>query len=167
MNDDDQSTELLLDDEIPFGIDENGIRVPPRATLDSVQEKWAHKGLTSDGSMEIPDPEPMAPPVGYVKQQSITERIRQMVHDSRVQAALEAQGEETFDEANDFNVEDELFPESVYELPDDVIPMYPASPPSRPQDPSEASREPAEQVAAEKPGSSPEASPSASPPSAQ
>lgn len=64
---------------------------------------------------EIPDPVPMAPPVGYQRQPSLTERIRDMVRSEHLRiAALEA-GQETFEEADDFEVGDDLDPSTPYE----------------------------------------------------
>lgn len=66
---------------------------------------------------ELPDPTPMAPPVGYNRQPSLTEKIRSMIRSEALrQEALRA-GAETFDEADDFNVDDdaELDPHSQWE----------------------------------------------------
>ena len=71
--------------------------------------------MTPDGR-ELPDPTPMALPVGFERPESIQQLIRRLVTDPSIRADLEAQGEETFDEADDFNVEDETFdPSSPYE----------------------------------------------------
>lgn len=64
---------------------------------------------------EIPDPTPIAPPIGYVPQPSMVDHIRNMIRTELSRSAAEA-GEETFDEADDFEVEDELAdPHTPYE----------------------------------------------------
>jgi len=70
--------------------------------------------LDKDGRF-LPDPVPMAPPVGYVKQESMSDIVRRMVQGEHLRlAALEA-GQETFDEAEDFDVGDDFDPTSPYE----------------------------------------------------
>lgn len=72
------------------------------------------KLLTPDGK-EIPDPKPLAPPVGYVKRDSLAEQIRQMVLGEKLAQEAAAAGAETFDEADDFDVGDDYDPRSPYE----------------------------------------------------
>lgn len=64
---------------------------------------------------EVNDGRPMAPPVGYKRTPSLAEQIREMVRSERIAAELEAQGVETFAEADDFNVGDDIDPRSPYE----------------------------------------------------
>lgn len=79
---------------------------------------------------------PVAPPVGYVKQPSLAERIRAMVRSEHLRAAAESAGFETFEEAEDFNVGDDYDPRSPYELDEsDGVPVGPA--PAAPQSSSE------------------------------
>lgn len=70
--------------------------------------------LDSDGS-EILDPRPMALPIGFERPESIQDTIRRLVTDRQIKAELEASGVESFDEADDFEVEDDLPLESPYE----------------------------------------------------
>ena len=56
---------------------------------------------------EVLDPTPMAPPVGYRRQPSLAEQIREMVRSERLAAEVEAAGAETFEEADDFDIEDD------------------------------------------------------------
>lgn len=77
--------------------------------------KMERKELTPDGAALIPDPTPIAPPLGYVKQPSITERIRDMVRSEHLRIAAEAAGAETFEEADDFDIGDDHDPSSPYE----------------------------------------------------
>lgn len=58
---------------------------------------------------------PVAPPVGYVKQPSLAERIRAMVRSEHLRQAAEAGGYETFEESEDFEVGDDYDPRSPYE----------------------------------------------------
>lgn len=64
---------------------------------------------------ELLDPVPVAPPVGWFKQPSMFDQVRDMVRGEHLRMYAEAQGAETFDEANDFDVEDDLHPVSPYE----------------------------------------------------
>lgn len=61
--------------------------------------------LTEDGH-EIPDPTPVAPPIGFVRREPLHERIRAMVQHEfqRAQAMREVESPE---EADDFRVPDE------------------------------------------------------------
>ena len=64
---------------------------------------------------ELPDPVPVAPPVGWFKQPSMFDQVREMVRGEHLRMYAEAQGAETFEEAQDFDVDDEMFPTSEYE----------------------------------------------------
>lgn len=70
--------------------------------------------LNSDGS-ETPDPRPMALPVGFERPESIQDLIRRLVTDRAIRDQLEASGVESFDEADDFEVEDDFPMASPYE----------------------------------------------------
>lgn len=62
--------------------------------------------LTTDGK-EIPDPTPMAPPVGFTRQPTLRDQIREMIASERLRAEAEAAGYESFDESDDFDIPDE------------------------------------------------------------
>lgn len=64
---------------------------------------------------ELPDPVPLAPPVGYKPSKDIFEQVREMVRSEALAAAAAAGGAETFEEAEDFNVGDDFDPSSPYE----------------------------------------------------
>lgn len=64
---------------------------------------------------EIPDPTPLAPPLGYKKQPTLAEQMRAMVISEKLKAEARAAGAETFEEADDFNVGDDYDPTSPYE----------------------------------------------------
>lgn len=68
-----------------------------------------------DKGAEVPDPTPVAIPVGIRKSESMDERIRRIVQHSASVAAA-SQGLETFDEADDFDIEDDpIDPETPFE----------------------------------------------------
>lgn len=65
---------------------------------------------------EILDPTPMAPPIGYKKQPSMIEMVRNMVRSEHVKRAAEEAGMETFEEADDFDIPDDpIDPSTPYE----------------------------------------------------
>lgn len=65
---------------------------------------------------EKPDPIPMQPPIGYKKQPSLSDQIRDMVRSEHLARQLAAQGVETFDEADDFDIPDDpIDPSTPYE----------------------------------------------------
>lgn len=67
---------------------------------------------------EIPDPKPMALPVGFVAPPTLTEMVRNLVR-YEVSRAAASEGEETWEEADDFVVGDEPELQSPYELDDE------------------------------------------------
>lgn len=80
-------------------------------------EHVAHKGrnMTVDGQ-EVPDPTPMAPPLGYKRQPSMHELIKDMVRSERLRQEAEAQGHESFEDADDFDVDDDDEIKTPYEV---------------------------------------------------
>lgn len=70
--------------------------------------------ILPDGS-ELPDPRPMALPVGFERPPSIQELIRQLVTDPQIREELRASDAESFDEADDFDIEDDLPVNSPHE----------------------------------------------------
>lgn len=72
---------------------------------------------------EILDGTPMQPPVGYKRQPSLAEQIREMVRSERLAQELAAAGHETFEEADDFDVDDEYDPSSPWEQHFDPTPI--------------------------------------------
>lgn len=71
---------------------------------------------------EIPDPVPIAPPIGWFKQPSMFDHVRAMVRSEQMRMYAETQGAETFDDASDFDVPDDMFPASQFEAEDDFEP---------------------------------------------
>lgn len=76
--------------------------------------KGAHLKFDDEGR-EIMDPTPIAPPIGYKKAPSISETIRNLIRSERLKQEAAAQGYETFEEADDFDVGDDFDPTSPYE----------------------------------------------------
>lgn len=94
---------------------------------------------------ELPDPTPIAPPIGYTRQKPLHQLIREMVQSEQLRVAAEQSGMETLEEAEDFDVDDDYDPSSPWEENFDPLAGIPAE--LRDPPPSE----------------SPEASPEASP----
>jgi hypothetical protein len=101
----------------------------PRYDEDGVQ---VTAGILRDGREEV-DPVPMSPPVGYVPEPSIMEMIRSMIRDERFRQNLENEEYETFEEADDFDIDDDpLDPLTEYERVFEPKKEPPASPPAAP-----------------------------------
>lgn len=121
----------------------------------------------TDAGREIPDPVPLAPPVGYTAQPSMVDIIRSQIRSAQLAAEAEAAGMETFEEADDFDVADDFDPSSPYEEMFDPEPPRPRFMTAEEQlDPRRPHRQesqppapPAEQRAA---SAAPEAAPAAS-----
>lgn len=103
-------------------IAKSGLREKFRPLKEWYLNKLAAKGQTVEGA-EQPDPTPMAPPVGYNRQPTMIEHIRNMVRSEELRRAAAAAGAESFDEADDFDVEDDPFPVSRFDAPDDLEPV--------------------------------------------
>jgi len=73
-----------------------------------------HTSLFKDGK-EYPDPTPVAPPLGFIKQPTLAETMRQMIAGEALRRHARESGLETFEEADDFNVGDDYDPTSPYE----------------------------------------------------
>lgn len=73
----------------------------------SVTDPVTGAELQDDLGRELLDGTPMQPPVGYKRQPTMVEHIREMVRSERLAAEAAAAGFETFEEADDFNIADE------------------------------------------------------------
>jgi len=69
---------------------------------------------TPDGR-EVVSSVPMAPPIGWKKQPSMIDHIRNLVRSERLRQEVEAAGFETPEEADDFDIGDDYDPQSPYE----------------------------------------------------
>lgn len=81
-------------------------RRPKQLDLETYLQKLQEKGLHKDGK-PILDPVPIAPPIGYKKHPSMVEIVRDMVRSERLAQAAHEAGHESFEEAEDFSVEDD------------------------------------------------------------
>lgn len=85
------------------------------------------RGKFDKQGRELPDDTPVAIPLGAKRPESLTEMMRRMIREDMSRAALDS-GAESFDEANDFDVEEpdaELFA-TEYEVMDvdgEVLPV--------------------------------------------
>lgn len=94
----------------------------PKEEAQTDLEDYLRRSVThlDENGHEIMDPRPMAPPVGYNRQPSLTEQIRNMVRSEKLRQEAEAAGMETFEEADDFEVGDDYEPSSPYEADFDL-----------------------------------------------
>lgn len=81
-------------------------RKPKQLDLETYFAKLKAKGLNKDGSPVL-DPVPLAPPIGYKKHPSMVEIVRDMVRGERLAQAARDAGHETFEQSEDFGIEDE------------------------------------------------------------
>lgn len=92
------------------------------------------KATLDDLGREIPDPKPMA--VKVMRHESDRDRIRRMIREE-MSIAAEAGGMESFEEADDFDIEDPWdtyhTSESKYELVDEEYPIELGAPDPDPQ----------------------------------
>lgn len=67
---------------------------------------------------EIPDPNPIAVPLKFTRPETMDEKIRRLIRSSELARRAQAEGFETEEEANDFEVDDdpEVIIPSEYEL---------------------------------------------------
>lgn len=77
--------------------------------------------LDEDGREHL-DPTPIAPPVGYKKEASIFDHVRNLIRSERLAMEVELAGAETFEEADDFDVGDDFEPNTAYE--NDIDPSF-------------------------------------------
>lgn len=99
-----------------------------------------------DKGQFYPDPTPVAPPIGYTPEQSMFDRMRELVRREISQGAAQ-EGFETMEEADDFVIDDDVEPFSPYEviveqaLPDGPV-VNPEAPPGSPSSGSPAASAP-------------------------
>lgn len=96
------------------------------------EETPRRPGLDANGH-EVVSSIPVAPPVGYKKQPSMVEHIRNMVRSEMVRAHAESEGFGTFEEEDDFDVGDDFDPTSPYEMsfePEILAPTPPSDGPT-------------------------------------
>ncbi|WNK13476.1 MAG: hypothetical protein [Microvirus sp.] len=64
---------------------------------------------------EIPDPNPMALPVGFKRPETLAEQVARLVRSERWKHDMEKAGLETFEESEDFDVGEDFDPSTPYE----------------------------------------------------
>lgn len=111
-------------DPIDDGLEEVEVvlRDKPKMALSDYARKMARKFQTLLGQ-EIPDPTPMAPPVGFISQPSMMDHVVDLIRSNDLRRLAESQGFETLEESDDFNVADDDEPMSAYEMEEDYEPL--------------------------------------------
>lgn len=95
-----QETERFVQ-EYEARVDEDGVQV--NSAMDN-------KGR------ELPDPTPLAPPVGFMQTPDLKDIIRDMLRHDQMKRAADEAGVDSFDESEDFDIEDDpLDPQTEYE----------------------------------------------------
>lgn len=104
-------------------------KIPPSALNDDGEQILAF--LVEDGRKEFGDPVPVAPPVGMTRPLTTEERFRRIIRSEHLARIADSQGVDTFDEAEDFDVEDDPVPAlTPYE---EALLEPPAAPPKAAQ----------------------------------
>jgi len=71
------------------------------------------KGIFKD--REVPDPKPMAIPVGFKRPETLAEQVARLVRTEDFRRSLGKEHHESFEEADDFDVDDDIDPFSPFE----------------------------------------------------
>jgi len=111
--------------------------------LNPLREESVQARYLDEHGREKPNPTPMAPPIGYRRQPTIAEQMRQMIQLASLEAAQA--GAETEEEANDFDVGEDMEPNPPYEHdfdPDPALEHMLALASRPPQDPAAPSAAP-------------------------
>jgi len=95
------------------------IKVNPHAPIpglevEPVHQPSLHDQMYVDGRLMV-SPLCIAPPVGYKKAPTLAEQMRDMIRSERLRIAAQEGGFETFEEADDFDVDDDYDPTSPFE----------------------------------------------------
>lgn len=97
-------------------------RDKPKMSLSDYARKAARKFQNLLGQ-ELPDPEPIAPPVGFIQQPSMMDHVIDLIRSNDLRKAAEAAGAETLEESDDFDITDDDEPMSAYEMEEDYEPL--------------------------------------------
>lgn len=92
-----------------------GLKSKPNEKSEQL-EMWpdGRSHILPDGS-EVPDPKPVALPVGFERPESIHDLIRRLVTDPSIRDEMKNAELESFDEADDFDIEDDVMVNSPHE----------------------------------------------------
>lgn len=88
---------------------------------------------------EIPDNTPIEVPVQFRKPETIAEQVKRLVHSQLSIQAANA-GRESFQEADDFDVDDDMELKSKYELDDEMVNVIQERPMTKEERSSEKKR---------------------------
>lgn len=143
------------------------IHHPDQMDLEDIRAKRLKRSQPRlDGKgREILDPVPIAPPVGYVKQPSLAEQMRAMIRSENLRAHAEQQGFETFEEADDFDVGEDVdvVMQSPYEFEEHFDPeLHSEDAPPSSSGPKSAARGKSDEGKGDGATPSPDATPEAS-----
>jgi len=69
---------------------------------------------------EIPDPRPISVPAGLTRPPTLSEQIKRFIRSEMSRQAVQEE-KESFEEADDFDVDEDPDPLSIYELPEGVV----------------------------------------------
>lgn len=94
-----------------------------QAMVDHIKGKPLALNERGAGAYEVPDPVPMSPPVGYRAQPSMADVVREMVRGELMRRAADEAGVESFEDADDFDVDDDYDPSSPWEQDFDLTPV--------------------------------------------
>jgi hypothetical protein len=98
--------------------------VPQSEMVDDVGELHIVSAGLDEFGREVPDPVPVAIPVGMKANPSLRDLIRKMVSEQLFAQAVDAAGAETFDEADDFDIPDDpVDPATPYETEFEGLPI--------------------------------------------
>jgi len=81
--------------------------------LNPEREVSVQEAYLDEHGREKPNPVPLQPAVGYKRQPTIAEQMRMMIRQASVEAAMA--GAESEEEANDFDVGEDMEPHSPWE----------------------------------------------------
>lgn len=103
---------------------------------------------------EVPDGVPMEVPLGFRNGPTLADTIRRMVQNEQLRAAAQAEGFDSFEDAEDFDIPDDpIDPRTDYEAVFDPVPSPPA--PSSVQEAAKPSAAVSEPGVASPPASAP------------
>lgn len=130
----------------------------PSYDVDGVQ---VSSGIGADG-LEYPDPVPMSPPVGFSNPPDLMHMIRTMIRSEEFLRAADDEGIETFEEAGDFDIDDDPLPPLT--LHEQIL-VPPVSSPQGGDPPPASTTDPqvSDQEVGGKAGGSPNTPPAAAP----
>lgn len=81
-------------------------------------DEFEYVGLAQldDNGHEVLDPAPMYPALKFQNPPSLEEQIKMILQETKIREAIEAEGYETLEEADDFEVGDDFEPFSFHEF---------------------------------------------------